>query len=168
MSASKKSASPAARREQGKVNRLIEAGKATRWRPGMSGNPDGARRDYVTHHLRELLDAPTAKKLAKTLLTMAMHRNLPAIREVLDRADGKPAISIGGVPGEPIEITGDRIPPGLTHEEMHEYTNKRMLEIVRDWMDRSGLELRVRKKGTARSKEHNLSDLLQMEIDRAK
>jgi hypothetical protein len=145
MGASKKTASPAGRREQGKADRLIEAGKSTRWQPGQSGNPVGAKRDYVTHHLRELLNAATAKKLAGTLLKMGLKGNLAAIREVLDRADGKPAISIGGVPGEPLEVT-TAMP--TTPEEC----DKRILEILSDWAERGGYVLKVIKKKPRASK----------------
>ena len=155
-----KQETPAGRQGQGKVDRLIEAGKSTRWQPGKSGNPSGARRDYVTHHLRELLDAPTAKKLAKTLLGMALKRNLPAIREVLDRADGKAVTRLAGAEGEPpIEIC-DRIPPGLTPEEQSDYVDKRVIELLSDWMARCGYELSVRKKKQPRRKAESLNDLL--------
>jgi hypothetical protein len=136
---------------------------ATQFKPG---NPGGGRpcRDHVTRHLREFLESPaarpTGRKIAKILLEMALKRNMQAIREIMDRVEGRPAISIGGVPGEPIKFAGDRIPPGLTNAEMHEYTDKRIIEILRGWMDRCGYELLVRKKKGPRNNKENLDDIL--------
>ncbi len=106
---------------------------ATQFKPG---NPGGGRppRDHITRHLHELLElpakTPVGRKIAKTLLDMALKRNMQVIREVLDRVEGRPSISIGGVPGEPIEIAGDRIPrPYLRRTaRVHRQSRHRNLE----------------------------------------
>jgi Family of unknown function (DUF5681) len=43
--------------KQERRQRLLEAGKATRWKPGVSGNPAGPpKRKYLTDVITELLD----------------------------------------------------------------------------------------------------------------
>ena len=70
------------------------------WKPGQSGNPNGRPPGpTATTVLREMLEANDGEKLreiAKVLLSLAMTGDIKAIREVLDRAYGKPvqAISI--------------------------------------------------------------------------
>jgi len=79
---------------------------------------------------------------------------MQAIREVLDRVEGRPAISIGGVPGEPIEVAGNIIPAHLTTpEERSEYVNKRLIQLLRGWMNRSGYDLFARKRKKPRTKQ---------------
>jgi hypothetical protein len=149
---SAKDQKPAHRLRQVGNPAIAEAGKATRWQPGQSGNPTGARRDYVTSHLRALLDAPTAKKLARTLLRMAQRGNLAAIREVLDRADGKAITRLAGVDGEPISLE-QRYPDHLATPEQR---SARMIELLKGWMDRAGYQLFARKKGAPRRREKKL------------
>ena len=66
---------------------------ATRFKPGNNANPNG-RRNSAKDILNELLDTPKKDKTRREnimdkLLMMAEHGNLNAIKEVLDRTDGK-------------------------------------------------------------------------------
>ena len=60
------------------------------WKPGQSGNPGGRPKGKsITAELRKLLDkGTTAEDLAEILLKMGK-KDLAALREVLDRSDGK-------------------------------------------------------------------------------
>lgn len=67
-----------------------------RWQPGESGNPGGRHKDTLTPLLREFLNADNeAEKIAiiKQLIDIAkssgMRGQVAAIREILDRIDGK-------------------------------------------------------------------------------
>ena len=70
------------------------------WRPGTSGNPRGRppKAACVTDHLRRLLAETLrgdsrithAEALARVLLTEALRGDRHAIREVLDRVEGRP------------------------------------------------------------------------------
>jgi len=117
--------------------------KAFQFQPG---NPGGGRprRDSVSRHLVKMLESPAenpaGRKLAKILLDMALKKNLQAIKEVLDRVEGRPAISIGGVPGEPITVE-QRYSPATSEER-----SARLIELLKDWLARSGYDLRVTKK----------------------
>lgn len=68
------------------------------WKPGQSGNPGGRPPGpTATTVLREMLEANDGEKLreiAKVLLSLAMTGDIKAIREVLDRAYGKPVQAI--------------------------------------------------------------------------
>jgi hypothetical protein len=66
---------------------------ATRFKPGNNANPNG-RRNSAKDILNELLDTSKKDKtrretIMNKLLMMAEHGNLNAIKEVLDRTDGK-------------------------------------------------------------------------------
>ena len=66
---------------------------ATRFKPGNNANPNG-RRNSAKDILNELLDTSKKDKTRREnimdkLLMMAEHGNLNAIKEVLDRTDGK-------------------------------------------------------------------------------
>ena len=64
--------------------------KLNTWKPGQSGNPGGRPKGKsITAELRKLLDKGTnAEDLAEILLKMGK-KDLAALREVLDRSDGK-------------------------------------------------------------------------------
>jgi len=70
------------------------------YRPGVSGNPNGRPRDTVTPLLREALaragdDGKTAAEhVAEVLLREALGGNLKALGMVLDRTEGRPAVSV--------------------------------------------------------------------------
>ena len=68
----------------------------TQFKPGVSGNPAGRpRRDLVTTALLRMLDSTEgdgrskAERLAAVLLDLALAGDPRAIREVLDRTEGK-------------------------------------------------------------------------------
>jgi hypothetical protein len=70
----------------------------TQFKPGVSGNPAGRPRlDPITTALRQALESTEsdgrtkADRLAAVLLDMALAGDPRAIREVLDRTEGKPA-----------------------------------------------------------------------------
>lgn len=81
-------------------------GNAYRWQPGVSPNPNG-RRGAITDRIRERLDGlmpgdPDSRKrkqvVADVLVDLACAGNLQAIREVLDRSDGKVSQRVELVP----------------------------------------------------------------------
>jgi hypothetical protein len=69
------------------------------FQPGQSGNPNGARGSITNALKREMLDTrgtpiTIAEGIAKKLCQMALAGELGAIREILDRIEGKPRQSI--------------------------------------------------------------------------
>ena len=75
----------------------FEKGKSgnpkTQWKKGQSGNPNG-RRNAAKDILNELLDTEIEdrtlkEKLLSKLIQMGMRGDLGAIKEVLDRTEGK-------------------------------------------------------------------------------
>ena len=79
------------RRKNGQFGNGNSIGK--QFKPGQSGNLNG-RRNSAKDILNELLDTPKKDKTRREnimdkLLMMAEHGNLNAIKEVLDRTDGK-------------------------------------------------------------------------------
>lgn len=66
--------------------------------PGVSGNPLGRpkKEHSLTDLMREILNNDPVRKraLVTTLLDMAAKKDIAAIREVLDRLEGKPLQSI--------------------------------------------------------------------------
>ena len=75
----------------------FEKGKSgnpkTQWKKGQSGNPNG-RRNAAKDILNELLDTEVEdrtqkEKLLSKLIQMGMRGDLGAIKEVLDRTEGK-------------------------------------------------------------------------------
>ena len=71
----------------------------TSYKPGQSGNPGGRPKnaESVTYHIRQLLSEVgadgtlNARAVAEKLLALAItDDNVPALREIIDRADGKP------------------------------------------------------------------------------
>ena len=82
---------------------------ATRFKPGNNANPNG-RRNSAKDILNELLDTSKKDKTRREnimdkLLMMAEHGNLNAIKEVLDRTDGKSVERIDQtIKQEPIQV----------------------------------------------------------------
>ena len=81
---------------QDKYKTLIKQTEATRFEPGQSGNPGGRPKDTMTPLLKELLNANNeAEKIAivKELIgiskTRGMRGQVAALKEILDRIDGK-------------------------------------------------------------------------------
>ena len=86
---------------QDKNTTLIEQTKAHRWKPGQSGNPAGRPPNtrYISEILREKLLEETAEGkthaelIAEALIELAkdpkMRGFAPAIKELLDRTEGK-------------------------------------------------------------------------------
>ena len=66
---------------------IIEAGLPTRWKPGRSGNPNGRQKNAVTTLLKE----KDTQKVADKLYEMVLAGEMPAIKEYLERTEGKVA-----------------------------------------------------------------------------
>jgi hypothetical protein len=68
------------------------------WQPGRSGNPNGrpSNENSITYWLKQMLGepngggAPAAKNIAKKLLQKGKAGQLDAIKEIMDRTEGKP------------------------------------------------------------------------------
>ncbi len=78
----------------------MEAGKATRWKPDQSGNPDGRppKRECLTSLLKEEIEKvnpeDTERRTWKELLVLAtmqlaLKGNRGALKEIWERMDGK-------------------------------------------------------------------------------
>lgn len=86
------------RRSTGKPN-PIPGSKP--FQKGQSGNPSGRPKDYLTQALRQRVGPEDAKKLAETLLALALAGDMKALQEVFDRVEGKAiARQEQGRPGE--------------------------------------------------------------------
>lgn len=79
--------------------------------PGQSGNPNGARKPRAfAEELRMALKATDAsdrnglRRIADALIAKAAEGDVPAIKEVADRIDGKVAQALTGDDGEPLTI----------------------------------------------------------------
>jgi hypothetical protein len=96
-----------------------------RFKKGESGNSAGRPKlTRLTDSLRQLIaetnpdadDKTIAETIAQTLVTMALSGDLGAIREVLDRTEGKPKVSVDlGVSVEDWRTTAENA--GLTEQE---------------------------------------------------
>ncbi|KKN72916.1 hypothetical protein LCGC14_0406200 [marine sediment metagenome] len=58
------------------------------WQPGQSGNPNGRPKSSVTTLLKNR-NPEDNKKVADTLYALAIRGDMSAIREYIDRTDGK-------------------------------------------------------------------------------
>ncbi|KKM94095.1 hypothetical protein LCGC14_1201710 [marine sediment metagenome] len=63
-------------------------GAGVKFRPGVSGNPAGRPKNSVTALLKNQ-DSLTTQAICDKLVELAKNGDLPAIREYLDRTDGK-------------------------------------------------------------------------------
>jgi len=84
------------RPDRGEDGRFLPGNQmGNRWKPGETGNPNG-RRGAIRDLLNNLLDSPfnedytRREVLSLSLFEQAMLGNIAAIRELLDRAEGKP------------------------------------------------------------------------------
>lgn len=94
------------------LERLVELGRPYQFKPGQSGNPAGRPKGvkYVSEAVREFLEralAPgseysLADALAKALIDQALAGDVSALREVMDRAEGKVAVAVTGADGGPL------------------------------------------------------------------
>ena len=79
-----------------------------RWKKGESGNPNG-RRNAARDILNKILDTEVdnlskRERLMNKLVAMANMGNLNAIKEVLDRTEGKPTEHIKTEEIKPIKV----------------------------------------------------------------
>ena len=90
----------------------FEKGKSgnpeTQWKKGQSGNPNGRRgaaRDILNKILDSGVDDKTKREvLLNKLVNMANRGNLAAIKEVLDRTEGKSTEYVVTEESKPIRI----------------------------------------------------------------
>jgi hypothetical protein len=104
----KKRRQPGKRRKTGKRNtRIVEAGKATRFQQGQSGNPTGRPRDVISQEMRKLSvercprfkdERTWARAIALAMFARAIGGDVRAFSEVCDRVEGKPR--------QPISLSG--------------------------------------------------------------
>ena len=76
--------------DEQRKNREISNANLKPFQPGESGNPNGRPKGKsITAELRKLIDkGDTAEELADILYRMS-RKDLPALKELLDRTDGK-------------------------------------------------------------------------------
>jgi len=81
---------------------------ATQWKKGQTGNPNGRRgaaRDILNKILDSEVDDKTKREmLLNKLVNMANRGNLAAIKEVLDRTEGKSTEYVVTEESKPIRI----------------------------------------------------------------
>ena len=81
---------------------------ATQWKKGQTGNPNGRRgaaRDILNKILDSEVDDKTEREmLLNKLVNMANRGNLAAIKEVLDRTEGKSTEYVVTEESKPIRI----------------------------------------------------------------
>lgn len=74
--------------------------KQYEWKPGQSGNPLGRPKDkkYISEALKDLLanDPDLLKQVVEAMLREVKSGNIPALKELLDRTEGKVADKIEG------------------------------------------------------------------------
>ena len=74
--------------KQDKNRTLIEQTKATRWKENQSGNPDGRPPNSVTTLLKNR-NPEDNQAVADKLYALALNGDMSAIKEYIDRTDGK-------------------------------------------------------------------------------
>jgi hypothetical protein len=132
-SSKKKRPKPGNRRKAGNPA-IVEAGKATRFQPGQSGNPSGRPKDLVAREMRELVlrECPLDKKkrswgevIAEAMGKRARKGDVRAFEAIADRTDGRPAqaVSVSG------DFSGDFTVGSyaLAHKDE---VDKRILELT--------------------------------------
>ncbi len=70
------------------VTKQLPPPQLTPWQPGESGNPAGRPKNSVTTLLKNQ-DELTTKAICDKLVTLAENGDLSAIKEFIDRTDGK-------------------------------------------------------------------------------
>jgi Family of unknown function (DUF5681) len=129
----KKKRSPGNRRKTGGAVAIVEAGKATRFQPGQSGNLAGRPRNVISVEMKRMLgemcplhkDGSTwAQAIARVVLSKALRGDIRYVEVVFDRVEGKAhqAISFSGA----VEIG-----PPVSVEETKERLN-RLVTKIRD------------------------------------
>jgi hypothetical protein len=85
------------RRDNGQFAPGNSEGEITRFKPGESGNPNGRRGSVVDALRRKLAESNSqnnqrtnAEAIADQLIALACQGEVAAIRELLDRTEGKP------------------------------------------------------------------------------
>ena len=91
------------------------------WKPGESGNPNGRppKEKAISNLIREKINGA---KFVEILLDKAYEGDMTAIREILNRLEGKPIeqLNVGGVDGEPLkwEISIKEIDNGWKNSDL--------------------------------------------------
>ena len=84
-------------RGAGPRGRPFEKGHTAGFKPGQSGNPGGRPKnaESIVYHLRQVLaeedkdGVSNARRVAENLVALAVKDNVPALREIIERMDGK-------------------------------------------------------------------------------
>lgn len=74
--------------EQDRYKTLIKQTQATQWTPGQSGNPAGRPISSVTTLLKNK-GSEDNQAIADKLYSLALSGDMPAIKEYIDRTEGK-------------------------------------------------------------------------------
>jgi ribosomal protein L17 len=113
--------SPQNSKKTGEDHPLSTLGEPYRWKPGQSGNPGGRpRRKPLTEALELLLQEtdPRTKKqnlvlIIEALVKKAKKGDTTAIRETLDRVEGKTVQPISGPEGGAIPVSVEGVDEAL-------------------------------------------------------
>ena len=89
------------------------------FKPGQSGNPGGRpKKPMVDRMLEQALtsnDSATAKIIAEKLIEKAKKGNLPAIKLIAERTEGRPQKNASDTPQKPdVQLTKEQIQARLT------------------------------------------------------
>ena len=121
----------------------VKRDRLGQWKRGASGNPEGRpKRRKITDQLNAELEAicpwdPKARTyrevVAESILNQAAEGNLFAIKELLDRTEGKPhqrpSVAVD------VEVAGEMVAAKLTYDEL-----KSAEAMIRGAVVRSALE----------------------------
>jgi hypothetical protein len=110
---------------------IVEVGKATRFRPGISGNAAGRPRDVISLEMKRMLGemcplrkngSTWAQAIAQVVLSRALRGDIRYVEVVFDRVEGKAhqAISLSGA----VEISSP-----VSVEETQERLNQLVTRI---------------------------------------